>query len=94
MSQSISSDVKKILEKLYYVDKNYVGRDRLYKLAREKDIKVSRRSLWEWLKSQMLHKLYQPAEKSKELQSTVLNKPHEQIGIAVWAKSLFKDFKK
>ena len=29
----------------------------------------------------MLHQLYQPAEESKELQSTVLNKPHEQIGI-------------
>ena len=43
MTPPISSDVKKQLEKLYYVDKNYVGRDRLYKLAREKDIQVSRR---------------------------------------------------
>ena len=29
----------------------------------------------------MLHQLYMPSEESKELQSTVLNKPHEQIGI-------------
>ena len=81
MPKPISDDVKKQLEKLYYEDKNYIGRDRLYKLAREKGIPVSRRVLWEWLKSQMLHQLYMPSEESKELQSTVLNKPHEQIGI-------------
>ena len=81
MSPPISDDIKEKLEKLYYEDKNYIGRDRLYKLAREKGIDVSRRQLWEWLKSQRLHQLYMPAEESKELQSTVLNKPHDQIAI-------------
>ena len=81
MSPPISSDVKKQLEKLYYVDKNCVGHDRSYKLAREKGIPVSRRSLWEWLKKQEIHQLYMPSEESKELQSTVLNKPHGQIAI-------------
>ena len=81
MTPPISGDEKKKIEKLYYEAKNYIGRDRLYKLARERGIDVSRRQLWEWLKSQMLYQLYQPAEESKKLQSTVLNKPHDQIAI-------------
>ena len=81
MTPPISSDIKEKLEDLYYNQKNIFGRDKLYYLAREKGIDVSRRQLWEWLKSQMLHQLYMPAEESKELQSTVLNKPHDQIGI-------------
>ena len=81
MTPPISSDVKEKLGDLYYNQKNIFGRDKLYHLARERGIDVSRRQLWGWLKSQMLHQIYQPAEESKELQSTVLNKLHEQIGI-------------
>ena len=72
---------KRKIRKIYYSESNFFGRDRLYKLAREKGIDISRRQLWDWLKSQMIHQLYMPSEESKELQSTVLNKPHEQIGI-------------
>ena len=81
MTPPISSDIKEKLEDLYYNQKNIFGRDKLYYLAREKGIDISRRQLWDWLKSQEIHQLYMPAEESKELQSTVLNKPHEQIGI-------------
>ena len=81
MTPPTSSDIKEKLEDLYYNQKNIFGRDKLFYLAREKGIDVSRRQLWEWLKSQMLHQLYMPAEESKELQSTVLNKPHDQIAI-------------
>ena len=81
MTPPITDIKKKQLEKLYYSESNFFGRDRLYKLARERGINISRRQLWEWLKSQEIHQLYMPAEESKELQSTILNKPHEQIGI-------------
>ena len=36
MTPPISSDVKKQLEKLYYSESNFFGRDRLFKLARER----------------------------------------------------------
>ena len=45
MTPPITENIKKQLEKLYYEDKNYVGRDKLYHLAREKGIPVSRRVL-------------------------------------------------
>lgn len=81
MTNQISEEVKKQLEDLYYKQGNMFGRDKLYKLAVSRDIPVTRRALWEWLKLQEIHQLYWPAEESKELQSTVLNKPHDQIGI-------------
>ena len=71
MTPPISSDVKKQLEKIYYSESNFFGRDRLFKLARERGIDASRRQFWDWLKKQEIHQLYQPAEESKELQSTV-----------------------
>ena len=81
MTPPISEDVKKELEKLYYEDYNFFGRDKMYKLAISKSIDVSRRQVMEWLRSQEIHQLYWPKEESKEIQSTVLNKPHDQIGI-------------
>ena len=81
MTPPITDDIKKKLEDLYYTKSNFFGRDRLYKLAREKGIDVSRRQLWDWLKKQEIHQIYMPAEESKELQTTVLNKPHDQIAI-------------
>ena len=36
MTPPISSDVKKKLEKLYYSESNFFGRDNLFKLARER----------------------------------------------------------
>ena len=76
MSPPISSDVKKQLEKIYYSESNFFGRDSLYKLARERGIDISRRQIQDFLRKQELYQLYFPAEESKELQSTVLNKPH------------------
>ena len=66
MSPSISDEVKKKLEKLYYNKKFMFGRDKLFTLAREREIDVSRRQIWEWLKSQELHQIYMPFEESKE----------------------------
>lgn len=81
MTPPISDDIKKQLENLYYTNKNFVGRDRLYKLAVSNNIDVSRRQVMDWLAKQELHQLYWPVTESKEMQSTVLNNPHDQIGI-------------
>ena len=81
MSPPIDKQTEKELEKLFYEDKYMFGRDKLYKIAINKGINISRRQVYDWLKKQEIHQLYFPAEKSKELQSTVLNKPHDQIGI-------------
>ena len=41
----LNEDQEKALKKLYYKDKNYFGRDKIFKLAREKypELKISRR---------------------------------------------------
>ena len=81
MTPPISDEVKAQLKKLYYDDKNFIGRDRLYKLAVSKDIDVSRRQVMNWLALQEVHQIYWPANESKEIQSTILHDSHDQIGI-------------
>ena len=81
MTPPISDDINEELKKLFYSQSNYFGRDKLWKLAVSNDIQVSRRQVMDWLKNQEMWQLYAPAEESKEIQSTVLSKPHDQIGI-------------
>ena len=81
MAPPISDDTNEELQKIYYTQSNYFGRDKLWQIALHNGIKVSRRQVMDWLKQQEIWQLYAPAEESKDLQSTVLNKPHDQIGI-------------
>ncbi len=46
-----------------------------------RDHMKSKTIIVEWLKTQELWQLYAPAEESKEIQSTILSKSHDQIGI-------------
>ena len=95
MSPPISNEIDKELNKLYYDEKNYFGRDRLYKLATTKGINISRRQIMEWLKKQHLWQMYAPAEESKDIQSTILNEPHKQLGIDIidMSNNEYKGFK-
>ena len=83
MTPPISKEEENKLNKLYYDDKNFFGRDRLYKLAIEKGINISRRQIMEWLKKQHLWQLYAPAEKTKNIQSTIIKEPHKVWGIDI-----------
>ena len=83
MTPPIDKNTEKELKKLYYDDKNYFGRDRLYKLAVANGIDISRRQIMEWLKKQHLWQMYAPAEESKDIRSTILNEPHKQLGIDI-----------
>lgn len=79
MAPELTDEQKKILEKVYYKDKNFFGRDKLYDLL--KDYDISRRQVAEWLSKQEVHQLYAPAKKPKTIQNTILNEPYTQIGI-------------
>jgi len=69
------------LYKLFYKEKNLFGRDRLFQLAKERGINVSRRQIMEWLKTQEIWQLYKQAKNPKDIQSTILGEPYKQIGI-------------
>ena len=57
MAPPISGETKKKLEDLYYDKKFMFGRDKFYKLAREKGIDVSRRQIQDFLRKQELYQL-------------------------------------
>lgn len=82
MTPPLSREQEKVLSDLYYVNKMYLGRDRLYKYLQTHGHKdISRRQVMDWLKRQELHQLYRKAKASKDITTTVTNKPYKQIAI-------------
>ena len=79
----LTTEQEKLLHKLYFTDKLFFGRDKLFWYLRDNfpDEKISRRQLWAWLKKNELNQLFKQPRKTKNIQSTVLSKPYQQIGI-------------
>ena len=68
------------MEKVYYKDKNFFGREKLYDILKD-HFDISRRQVQEWLNKQEIHQLYAPAKKRRMIQNTILNEPYKQIGL-------------
>jgi len=79
----LSAEQEDILYDLYYNKSFTFGRDRLYKYLQEHypKEKISRRMVYNWLAKQELHQRFQQSNKTKDIQHTVLEDPHKQIGI-------------
>lgn len=80
MAPPLTDKQIKILEKVYYKDKNFFGRDKLYDILKD-HFDISRRQVQEWLNKQEIHQLYAPAKKRRMIQNTILNEPYKQIGL-------------
>ncbi len=70
---------KAILHKVYYDDKNFFGRDKIYGLVQ--DTGISRRQVQDWLSEQEAYQLYRVTRKAKTIQPTVLKQPRTQVSI-------------
>lgn len=81
MAPPLSREKEEALKKLYYEEKNFIGRDRLYELVKTKDLGISRRQVMDWLKDQEMHQLYNPVKTKPKIQPTVLNAPFKQVGV-------------
>ena len=75
MTPPLSTNQLKILNKEFYENHNYFGRDRLFNLLRDKygdEIAPSRRQIAEFLKNQEINQLYHPSKgKPKEIKSSM-----------------------
>jgi len=75
MTPPLSTNHLKILNKEFYENHNYFGRDRLFNLLRDKygdEIAPSRRQIAEFLKNQEINQLYHPSKgKPKEIKSSM-----------------------
>lgn len=72
-----------LLQKIYYDDGLIFGRDKIkmYIDTNYPDSKISQRQVGEWLKQQEISQLHKPHTKSKNIKSTILDKPHTQLAI-------------
>ena len=70
------------IHSLYYDDMNFFGRDKLWKLANNSGINISRRQVADWLtKQEVWQTNVYPVRNAKTIRSTVSKAPHKQIGI-------------
>jgi hypothetical protein len=78
-----SSTALELLQDLYYNKQLTFGRDKLFHFIRQnhEDVKVSRRQVWDWLKSQEIHQLNNKHSKAKNIKSTLLKNPHRILAI-------------
>ena len=88
----LTKEAIKLLEKIYYTDGVVVGRDKLFAYVREKypDIRITRRELAGWIASQEITQLHLKHEKPKDIKSTVMKRPHAQMGIDLVDMQLFE----
>ena len=78
-----SASALELLQDLYYKKQLTFGRDKLFHYIRQnhEDVKVSRRQVWDWLKSQEIHQLNNKHQKAKNIKSTLLKTPHRILAI-------------
>lgn len=83
MTPPLNEEQDKLLKKIYFDDKMYFGRDRLfqYLYTNHKDMKISRRQVMDWLKKRELAQLYRDKRETTDIKKTILSEPYKQIGI-------------
>ena len=83
MPKAMSKDQLEMIHKLYYEENLIFGRDKLYAYLRSNhpDMKISRRQVAELLSKQEISQIHKPHKESKSIKSTILSKPHLQLGI-------------
>lgn len=78
MAPKLSKEFEKQLNDAYYNDKNYVGRDRLFRLLQNNfpDSHPSQVQVAEWLADQKVNQLHQRPKKAKGIVSIVVKRPN------------------
>lgn len=76
MVRLLTEEQEKLLKKIYFEDKNYVGRDKLYNLVKTIDGHPSKEQVMYWLKKQETYQLHYKPKKSSSISSIVMKKPN------------------
>ena len=73
MTPPLSKYHLELLNKVFYTNMNYFGRDKLYTIMKEKYADhLSRRQVAEWLSQQEVNQLYHPSKgKAKDIKSSM-----------------------
>ena len=77
----LNESQKKTLYIIYYTEKNFFGRDKLFEIVKDRKLDISRRQIMDWLKAQETHQLTNQTRRSNVIKPTILKEPNKQIGI-------------
>lgn len=83
MTKPLTEEQKALLHRIYYDNKMFFGRDRLftYISSTYPDSGISRRKIANWLKTQEVAQLYKQTKTTRDIQPTILSGPYKQIAI-------------
>ena len=88
-----SSTALELLQDLYYNKQLTFGRDKLFHYIRENhnDVKVSRRQVMDFLKSQEIHQLNNKHSKAKNISKTTISNKSYQVQVILNQMEVLKD---
>ena len=80
---SLTPQQKQALDQLVFTEKNFVGRDKLWYLARSRypHLKITQNGVMNYLKTSETHQLFHPKRKRKTIKSTIVKKPFDIVAI-------------
>lgn len=79
-----TEEVDKLLNKLYYEEGHYNGRDKLYQVAKEQHPKIIRKQVEDWLKAQKLYQLTKPNKSRKTFTPIISKAPFNVVQIDIY----------
>lgn len=77
----LTKEQEDLLYDLYYKRKMIFGRDKIFHLREVQLAGITRRQVSDWLSKQMVHQMFMPARKPRDVQPTVAKRPFGQVGI-------------
>ncbi len=92
MPRPLNETQEKVLKKIFYKEKNFFGRDRLFKLLQSRGNKqnISRRQVMVWLKKQEVHQLFLRQPLRRTLQPTLVKGTRIQVQMDLMDMSQFQ----
>lgn len=92
MAPVLSPDQEKQLNDLVYKEKNYRGRDALFNIVKQRELKISRRQIMDFLKKQEFYQLHKAPPKRKGFQGNEVHSPGKYFQMDLFDMSSYKDY--
>lgn len=73
---TLTEKTKELLNTVYYKEKNFVGRDKLYNLVKDKEDAPTKQEVADWLNDQEVHQLHVKPKKSVGVAPIITSKPN------------------
>ena len=81
----------KLMNHLYYDEKYFFGRDKLWRIPEVQEAGITRRQVASWLEAQQVSQMFKQTRASRDVQPTIASKPYGQMGCDLMDLSAMAD---